>query len=135
MVLTVYPDTVYLDTMVAVWLVEDGERKKLSKTALSVIEQASTLLFSPMAYFELKALFRKKVIRNRPQEVLAVLRDLVGVELCGIPMIEIVTASFQIDWTKDPGDTLIVAQAMVNGNAGLITSDRVIRANYDAAIW
>ena len=127
--------TVYLDTMVAVWLVEDGEQRKLSKVALATIAGAETLLFSPIAYFELKALYRKKVIKNRPQEVLAVLRDQVGVGLCEIPMLEIVTASFQIDWTTDPADTLIVAQAMVNGNAGLITSDRLIRANYDAAIW
>lgn len=127
--------TVYLDTMVAVWLVEDGEQRKLSKVALATIAGAATLLFSPIAYFELKALYRKKVIKNRPQEVLAVLRDQVGVGLCEIPMLEIVTASFQIDWTTDPGDTLIVAQAMVNGNAGLITSDRLIRANYAAAIW
>lgn len=127
--------TVYLDTMVAVWLVENGEQHKLSKVALTTIAGAATLLFSPIAYFELKALYRKKVIKNRPQEVLAVLRDQVGVGLCEIPMLEIVTASFQIDWTTDPADTLIVAQAMVNGNAGLITSDRLIRANYDAAIW
>jgi PIN domain nuclease of toxin-antitoxin system len=43
--------------------------------------------------------------------------------------------AIDVDWTTDPFDRLIVAQAIANSNAKLITRDRLIRKNYPQAVW
>ena len=126
---------VYLDTMVAVWLVEDGMQWRLSTAAKRAVEQSESLLISPMAVFELKAIYRKKRILTTPAEVLLALETRVDVRVCKHPFIDVAIAAMAIDWTTDPGDAMIVGHAMANGNAPLITSDRNIRAHYAAAIW
>ena len=125
----------YFDTNAAVWISGQETRQLMSRKALEAIASAEQLLISPMAVFEMKALHRKNKIGYTPAEIVMVLREQLGVEVCSIPFSTIVSGAMGIHWTTDPGDILITANAMVNGNAGLITSDRVIRANYDAAIW
>lgn len=125
----------YFDTNAAVWISGRETRQYVSRRALEAIASAEQLLISPMAVFEMKALHRKNKIEYTPAEIVMVLQEQLGVEVCSIPFSTIVSGAMSIQWTTDPGDILITANAMVNGNAGLITSDRVIRANYDAAIW
>lgn len=105
----------YIDTMVAMWLAHENMHWKRRSTAKQSIDRSEKLLMSPMAVFELKAIHRNKQMEKTPAEV--------------------VMAAMTIGWTTDPGDAMIVGQAIANGNAPLITSDRNIRANYAAAIW
>ena len=43
--------------------------------------------------------------------------------------------ALRVKWTRDPGDRVIVANAMANNDAPLITSDRRIQAEYPNVIW
>ncbi len=38
-------------------------------------------------------------------------------------------------WTREPGDLLIVANAMANNDAPLVTKGERIRGGYRNAIW
>ncbi len=100
-----------------------------------MIAECEILLISPMTIYELKAVYRNKRMEKTPAEVLLALETFVRVGICTIPYVAVAMSVAQIDWTSDPGDALIVGQAMANGNAPLIASDRMIRANYAAAIW
>ena len=46
----------------------------------------------------------------------------------------IIGAARELNWTRDPFDRLIVAEAML-AEAGLVTKDRLIRKHFAAAIW
>ena len=50
-------------------------------------------------------------------------------------MAQVVRSAVSIKWTHEPGDLLIVANAMANNHAPLVTKDDRIRAGYDNAIW
>lgn len=47
----------------------------------------------------------------------------------------IVNSALQVKWTREPGDRLIVANAIANNEAPLVTSDRRIQEQYRNAIW
>jgi hypothetical protein len=51
-----------------------------------------------------------------------------------VPLHKIVAASFQLRWSRDPFDRLIVAQAIA-GEGTLITKDERIRVNFSRALW
>ena len=125
----------YIDTMVAMWLAHENMHWKLSSAAKQLIDRSEKLLLSPMVVFELKAIHRKKQMEKTPAEVVLTLEGIGGIEICRHPFAEVVMAAIKLDWTTDPGDAMIVGQAIANCNAPLITSDRNIRAHYAAAIW
>ncbi len=127
--------TAYLDTMVAVWFVHENLRWRLSTAAKHTIAECETLLISPMTIYELKAVYRKKRMEKAPAEVLAALETFGGVGICTLSYKVVAMCAAEIDWTTDPGVAMIVGQAMANGNAALITSDRRIREHYAPTIW
>jgi PIN domain nuclease of toxin-antitoxin system len=55
--------------------------------------------------------------------------------LCQLPMAAIVHSALGVKWTREPGDRIIVANAIANNEAPLITSDRRIAGQYRNAIW
>jgi PIN domain nuclease of toxin-antitoxin system len=52
-----------------------------------------------------------------------------------LPMSVIMNSALQIKWTRDPGDRIIVANAVACNEAPLVTSDRCIHEHYPNAIW
>jgi predicted nucleic acid-binding protein len=44
-------------------------------------------------------------------------------------------SAITIKWTREPGDLLIVANAMASNGAPLVTKNEHIRNSYDNAIW
>ena len=42
--------------------------------------------------------------------------------------------ALELNWTRDPFDRLIVAQAMAAG-AALVTADHLIREHFVGAVW
>jgi len=40
-----------------------------------------------------------------------------------------------LDWSRDPFDRIIVAQAIANHDAVLLTADAHIRSHYRRAVW
>jgi PIN domain nuclease of toxin-antitoxin system len=66
--------------------------------------------------------------------ILAALRQSIGLEIADASLAELIHAAVGLDWTRDPFDRLIAAQAIV-ADAPLITADRTILANLPLATW
>jgi PIN domain nuclease of toxin-antitoxin system len=50
-------------------------------------------------------------------------------------MATVMSAALGAKWTREPGDRIIVANAIANNEAPLVTSDRRIHERYPNAIW
>ena len=69
-----------------------------------------------------------------PSEILANLRQSIGLRESDPRLTVIVDSALDIGWTRDTFDRLIVAEAM-NSNADLVTKDARVRDNYERASW
>ena len=123
----------YLDTHIAVFLY-DGLIEELSNEAKRFIE-SNDLLISPMVVLEFDYLFRRKKISIGAKTLYATLSATFGIGLCALPFARVADEAVDVDWTTDPFDRLIVAQASANHGARLITRDRMIRKHYHNAVW
>jgi PIN domain nuclease of toxin-antitoxin system len=123
---------IYLDTHVVVWLYA-GETELLSETAAEYIEN-NDLLISPIVYLELKFLYEISRIKVVPAEVLENLSASIGLSICDKSFPQIISESISLEWTRDPFDRIIVANAIVN-DAVLVTKDSGIQKNYSKARW
>ena len=123
----------YLDTNVVIFL-HSGNVTRLTQRAIDQIE-SSDLLVSGMVMLELEMLCEKSALKYSASQILAALNQQIGVSVCQLPMSAIMTSALAIKWTRDPGDRIIVANAVANNEAPLITSDRRIHEHYQNAIW
>jgi PIN domain nuclease of toxin-antitoxin system len=123
----------YLDTNVVIFL-HSGNVTRLTQRAMDQIE-SSDLLVSGMVMLELEMLCEKSALKYSASQILAALNQQIGVSVCQLPMSAIMTSALAIKWTRDPGDRIIVANAVANNEAPLITSDRRIHEHYQNAIW
>lgn len=123
----------YLDTNVVIFL-HSGDAQRLTGRAIEQIEKAD-LMVSSMVLLELEMLYEKGTVRYPAQEILADLSQQVGVAVCQLPMAAIIGSALRVKWTRDPGDRIIVANAIANNESPLITSDRKINQNYANAVW
>ncbi len=123
----------YLDTNVVKWLVA-LEHEQISKRAHKVLNKAD-LLVSPMVLLEIEFLHEIGRLRIGAAPIMEKLQLEIGLTVCDKPFSHIVENAWTEKWTRDPFDRLIVAHAMMNGVAPLITSDEKIRANYPNAVW
>ena len=123
---------IYLDTHVVVWLYS-GDIKLLSSKALELIEN-NDLYISPIVYLELKFLYEIERIKVSPAEILESLSGSIGLSVCDKSFLQIISESIPLEWTRDPFDRIIVANAIVN-DAILLTKDSRIQANYSKACW
>jgi PIN domain nuclease of toxin-antitoxin system len=123
----------YFDTHVLVWLYQDGAAR-LTPASVDAIEKAGQLLISPMVELELTYLHEIGRINCPAQRILDTLRRDIGLETCKQPFASVVGASLPLDWTRDPFDRLIVAQAS-HWPSPLLTADQAIHQHYSAAIW
>jgi PIN domain nuclease of toxin-antitoxin system len=106
----------------------------LTQRATEQIERAE-LLVSAMVLLELEMLYEKGAIRFTASQILADLSQQIGVSVCRFPMAVIMSSALRVKWTREPGDRIIVANAIANNEAPLITSDRRINEKYANAIW
>jgi PIN domain nuclease of toxin-antitoxin system len=123
----------YLDTNVVIFL-HGGNATRLSGRAIEQIENAD-LLISAMVILELEMLYEKGAVKYPSSQILADLNQQIGMAVCQLPMAAIIHAAVQVKWTREPGDRLIVANAIANNKAPLVTSDRRIHEHYPNAIW
>lgn len=123
----------YLDTHILVWLYQDGVAR-LTPLGVKIIEGAGQLLISPMVELELTYLHEISRINCPASGILEYLRRAIGLETCKQPFAAVVGEALALDWTRDPFDRLIVAQAAYR-EAPLLTADQNIRAHYPAAVW
>jgi PIN domain nuclease of toxin-antitoxin system len=123
----------YLDTNVAIFL-HSGNVGQLTRRAVEQIESAD-LLVSAMVMLELEMLYEKGAIKYAASQILSDLNQQIGVSVCQFPMATVMSAALGVKWTREPGDRIIVANAIANNEAPLVTSDRRIHERYPNAIW
>ncbi|MCK9200059.1 MAG: PIN domain-containing protein [Gallionella sp.] len=123
----------YLDTHILVWLYQDGAAR-LTPQGARTIEEAEQLLISPMVELELTYLHEIARINCAAATILDSLRRDIGLETCKQPFAAVVGAALTLNWTRDPFDRIIVAQAS-HRESPLLTADQNIREHYSAAIW
>jgi PIN domain nuclease of toxin-antitoxin system len=123
----------YLDTHVAVFLAA-GALEEFSKEAKRQID-GNDLLISPMVYLEFDYLHSRQKIKLSAKKMYSILNLDFGIQLCQWPFAKVAKEASELHWTNDPFDRIIVAQALVNQEAMLITRDRLIAKNYRKAIW
>lgn len=122
---------IHTDTQVLVWLF-NRQSSRLSDAAKRIVA-AQPLLASPMTIFELQ-MIRHKTGTPDPLTVLARLRQLFRLTVAPTSFEAVARAALDVNWTRDPFDRLIVANAMADG-AQLLTADRRIRENFAGAVW
>ena len=120
----------YLDTHILVWLYQDGA-SRLTPQGVRAIESAEQLL---MVELELAYLHEISRINCPSSTVLDCLRRDIGLETCQQPFAAVIGAALALDWTRDPFDRIIVAQA-AHRESPLLTADQNISRHYSAAIW
>jgi len=98
---------IYLDTHVVVWLYA-GLTDHLSSQAIDLIE-SNRLAISPMVQLELQYLQEIERINADSALIIESLGYSIGLEICQIPFIQVITESISQTWTRDPFDRLIVA--------------------------
>ena len=130
---TIAVKSLYLDTHILVWLYQDGAAR-LTPLGVRAIEEAEQLLISPMVELELTYLHEISRINCPALNILDTLRRDIGLETCKQPFAAVIGAALALDWTRDPFDRLIVAQAAHRASP-LLTADQSIREHYSAAIW
>jgi PIN domain nuclease of toxin-antitoxin system len=123
----------YLDTDIAIFL-HSGNAAQLTQRAQAQIESAD-LLVSAMVMLELEMLFEKGTIKYSASHILSDLNQQLGLSVCQFPMAVVMSSALQVKWTREPGDRIIVANAIANNEAPLVTSDRRIHDRYPNAIW
>ncbi len=123
----------YLDTDIAIFL-HSGNVAQLTQRAKEQIERAD-LLVSAMVLLELEMLFEKGTIKYSASQILSDLNQQIGVSVCQFPMAVVMGSALRVKWTREPGDRIIVGNAIANNEAPLVTSDRRIHERYPNAIW
>lgn len=125
-------ETLYLDTHVVVWLFSQ-EIEKLSPKALELIEE-SELYVSPMVVLELEFLHEIGRLTYASEAIVKSLSDSIDLKVSEESFDKVAYESVKQNWTRDPFDRIIVAQAMCE-NAQLLTKDRKILEHFGQAVW
>ena len=124
---------IYLDTHVVVWLHAEGG-SAIPAASAELLEETPDLRISPMVRLELQYLYEIGRVTEPPLPVLDGLESALGLTICNAPFAAIVREAEGQNWTRDPFDRLIVAQASLY-NATLITKDEFIHRHYPNAFW
>ncbi len=126
------PRLTFLDTHIVCWLYA-GRLDLISPTAQAAIESGLPRV-SPMALLEVQYLHEIGRITKTADQVLAALTDEIGLRVGEAPFADVAARAQTLDWTRDPFDRLIVAEALV-ANGALITRDDNIRGHCTCAVW
>jgi len=122
----------YLDTHAVIRLA-DG-RPRIGRDAAKLIEKAD-LLISPMVLVELEYLHEIGRLTLPARDIVRKLEHELGIRLCDLPFANMARAALNENWTRDPFDRMIVAQAKLNGLAPLISTDGEIAEHYPRTVW
>ncbi len=123
---------IYLDTHVALWLYA-GELKRIKPSLLNDLQEES-LYISPMVKLERQLLNEVGKINHQAKTIVETLSKQIDLRICEKPFHQIIEESLTYDWTRDPFDRLITANAALDQNI-LITKDRRICKAYKQAKW
>jgi PIN domain nuclease of toxin-antitoxin system len=121
-----------LDTHVLVWLYQ-RDISKFSEKSREILDKSR--LYMPAASFlEIQFLKEIKRITLSAEQILNELRTDLPIDIANSDTISLMRKAAEVNWTRDPFDRLIVAEAIVN-NAKLMTKDSNILSNFSDAVW
>jgi PIN domain nuclease of toxin-antitoxin system len=123
---------ILLDTHVVVWLYDDPER--LVPPPVRDRLNRESLALSPFVRLELQYLHEVGKLSVPAQTIVDELAPKLELELTDPPSAQVCQAAVALDWTRDPFDRLISAQAVATA-CTLVTKDRTIRQNLRLAWW
>lgn len=122
----------FLDTHIVIWLY-DALTDRFSRKAVRIIN-SNEIFISPFVILEIEYLFEAKKIKVKPSPVVASLVNSIGLKVSETPLSKIIEVAVTLDWTRDPFDRMLVAEAYIH-NAYFISRDEDIRRNYPLVIW
>ena len=99
-----------------------------------MLERAD-LLISPMVLLELEYLYGVKRIKLPARDIHLKTGHELGVRICDLSFAAVAGIATEENWTRDPFDRMIVAQAKANGLAPLVSGDEEIQQHYPRTIW
>ncbi|HEX9934603.1 MAG TPA: PIN domain-containing protein [bacterium] len=123
---------IYLDTHAVVWL-HSGQLGLFPQRALDAVRD-NALFISPFVALEIQYLFETERIAFKSETVLNELSDSLGLQVCKHDFNKVIAKSLNMNWTRDPFDRIITAQASIL-NSALLTKDQIIRKYYRYAFW
>jgi PIN domain nuclease of toxin-antitoxin system len=124
---------IYVDTHVIAWLYQ-GELARISSVVQKRLDADADVRISPIVALELELLYEIKRVKAPAAHVIVAIEREAGIRVCPLPLHEVVDSAYDLKWTRDPFDRLIVAHAAA-AEAPLITRDEHIRRHYARAIW
>ncbi|MBZ5729364.1 MAG: hypothetical protein LAP87_30865 [Acidobacteriia bacterium] len=111
-----------------------GNSARLSRRAIAQIESAD-LLVAAVAILELEMLYEKGAVKYASCRFFPTSINWSAWASGSCRWPSSFTVLLQVKWTREPGDRLIVANAIANNEAPLVTADRRIHEQYPNAIW
>ena len=123
---------IFLDTHVAIWLYS-GRLDLFRPKVLRLIND-NQICISHWVRLEMKYLNEIGRINQHPDMIIDALIDEIGLAFSNNSIERIVSQAIHLDFTRDPFDRIIVADAYIN-NSYLISKDQNIRKNYKYAVW
>ncbi|MCP4749346.1 MAG: type II toxin-antitoxin system VapC family toxin [Proteobacteria bacterium] len=124
----------YLDTHVVVWLFQNDKSLFPDEAIERINSHKNELIISPIVTLEVEYLFEINRIRHSGKETVDFLVNRINLNICKHSFADVVSHSLSVKWTRDPFDRIITSQAAVN-KANLLTKDRIIHDNFEAAVW
>ena len=123
---------IYLDTHVVAWLY--AGRITLFPDYVQEMLSREELLISPIVALELQYLFEIGRVSKKATDVVFDLEKRIGLKTCKLTFSDVVEYAVKQDWTRDPFDRIIVAQAYIRSKK-IVTKDEIILSHYKHAIW
>ena len=123
---------IYLDTHVVAWLY--AGRISLFPNYVQKMLSREELSISPIVVLELQYLFEIGRVSKKGTDVVLELEKRIGLKTCEHTFSDVVENAIKQDWTRDPFDRIIVAQASIRSKK-VVTKDETILKHYKHAIW
>jgi PIN domain nuclease of toxin-antitoxin system len=124
---------IYLDTHVVAWLYGLGPGS-LSPAARDTIDGSDDIRISPMVRLELQYLYEIGRVSRPAADVVDAFAATLGLSVCDADFPAVAHRAESLDFTRDPFDRLIVAQAALHG-APLVSKDEELHRHYASAVW
>jgi PIN domain nuclease of toxin-antitoxin system len=122
----------HIDTHAALWLFQ-GNLDLFSKKALQSMEK-NKLIISAMVKLEIQYLYEIKRCVVDAQDIFDTLHQQIDLSISPLALDAITEKALKLQWTRDPFDRLIVANAMLD-HAQLLTKDKHIHKHYKNSLW
>jgi len=123
---------IYLDTHAVVYLHLNKPKEFPEK--VKEFMNANEWVISPMVQLELEYLHEIGRLKSPSAYVVQNLKRISNLTLCPKPFAQVAKEATSHNWTRDPFDRIIVAQASLSNDI-LVTRDRNILDNYSKAFW